>query len=146
MVLSQDKDEKIRDYVSYINSEFSNQYGRGYNSRFRREKKKKWLLNGMKEEIYEELRSEYTASDSLHSWPQIVRGAQDAEWLDDLRRRISNEFTTRNDPVSYYRAKKYDFELDEDDFVRVFTDGACSRNGRPDAAAGIGVWFGDNNE
>lgn len=27
----------------------------------------------------------------------------------------------------------------------VYTDGACSRNGQPDAAAGYGVFFGNNN-
>ncbi|KAG4079941.1 hypothetical protein HA402_006253 [Bradysia odoriphaga] len=30
---------------------------------------------------------------------------------------------------------------DEDDFVNVYTDGACSNNGRSNAAAGIGVVF-----
>ena len=28
----------------------------------------------------------------------------------------------------------------------VYVDGACIRNGQPDAAAGYGVWFGNNNE
>jgi ribonuclease HI len=29
--------------------------------------------------------------------------------------------------------------------TRVYTDGSCNHNGKPNAKAGIGVWFGDNN-
>jgi len=29
--------------------------------------------------------------------------------------------------------------------INVYTDGACSRNGRPDAKAGIGIYFGEND-
>jgi len=32
-----------------------------------------------------------------------------------------------------------------DGYVVVYTDGACERNGKPNAKAGIGVWFGDGN-
>lgn len=35
--------------------------------------------------------------------------------------------------------------MDEDGFVDVFTDGACSFNGYENARAGIGVWFEDNH-
>jgi len=27
----------------------------------------------------------------------------------------------------------------------VYTDGACKRNGKPDALAGYGVWWGDDH-
>ncbi|XP_012175914.1 ribonuclease H1 isoform X1 [Bombus terrestris] len=37
------------------------------------------------------------------------------------------------------------FIVDSDGFVNVYTDGACSANGRENAKAGIGVWFGDNH-
>lgn len=30
-------------------------------------------------------------------------------------------------------------------YVVVYTDGSCLNNGKPDAKAGIGVWFGANN-
>lgn len=32
-----------------------------------------------------------------------------------------------------------------DNYVIVFTDGACSQNGRQGAKAGVGVWFNHNN-
>lgn len=35
--------------------------------------------------------------------------------------------------------------MDSNGFVNVYTDGACSANGRKNAKAGIGVWFGDNH-
>ncbi|KAG5312171.1 RNH1 Ribonuclease, partial [Acromyrmex insinuator] len=40
---------------------------------------------------------------------------------------------------------KADFIVDEDGYVNVFTDGACSSNGYKNARAGIGVWFRDNH-
>ena len=30
--------------------------------------------------------------------------------------------------------------------IPIYTDGACSKNGYADAKAGIGVFFGDNDE
>ncbi|XP_060535979.1 ribonuclease H1 isoform X2 [Cylas formicarius] len=38
----------------------------------------------------------------------------------------------------------HNFEF-EDDYVIVYTDGACENNGKANAKAGIGVWFGDGN-
>lgn len=38
-----------------------------------------------------------------------------------------------------------DFIVDEEGYVNVFTDGACSSNGNKNARAGIGVWFQDNH-
>ncbi|XP_017766191.1 PREDICTED: ribonuclease H1 [Eufriesea mexicana] len=37
------------------------------------------------------------------------------------------------------------FNIDSDGYVNVYTDGACSSNGRTTARAGIGVWFGDDH-
>ncbi|KAF2897049.1 hypothetical protein ILUMI_09128 [Ignelater luminosus] len=39
---------------------------------------------------------------------------------------------------------RYDFTK-EGDYVVVFTDGACENNGKLNAKAGIGVWFGNNH-
>tara|TARA_B100000900_G_scaffold322308_1_gene281680 strand:+ start:1598 stop:2281 length:684 start_codon:yes stop_codon:yes gene_type:complete len=36
--------------------------------------------------------------------------------------------------------------LSNNKIINVYTDGACSNNGRPDARAGFGIWFGDNDE
>ena len=30
--------------------------------------------------------------------------------------------------------------------IKVFTDGACSNNGKPNAKAGLGVYFGENDQ
>ncbi|XP_046403882.1 ribonuclease H1-like isoform X2 [Ischnura elegans] len=37
------------------------------------------------------------------------------------------------------------FMVDNDGYVLVYTDGACSKNGRRGSQAGIGVWFGDGH-
>lgn len=40
---------------------------------------------------------------------------------------------------------KSDFNV-ENDYVVVYTDGACENNGKSNAKAGIGVWFGENHQ
>lgn len=37
------------------------------------------------------------------------------------------------------------FEIDNDGYVQVYTDGACSANGRSGARAGLGVYWGDGH-
>lgn len=37
------------------------------------------------------------------------------------------------------------FQLDDDDYVQVYTDGACSANGRSGARAGLGVYWADGH-
>lgn len=36
--------------------------------------------------------------------------------------------------------------FDKDGYCVVYTDGCCLNNGRPNARAGVGVWFGDNSK
>lgn len=38
------------------------------------------------------------------------------------------------------------FHEDVDGFVHVYTNGSCKANGKQDAAAGIGVYFGENHQ
>ncbi|XP_063922967.1 ribonuclease H1-like isoform X2 [Zophobas morio] len=40
---------------------------------------------------------------------------------------------------------KYDFPQADDGYVKVYTDGACENNGKPNAKAGIGVWFQEDH-
>lgn len=35
--------------------------------------------------------------------------------------------------------------MDDDGYVEVYTDGACSSNGKRNAQAGVGIWFADNH-
>lgn len=39
----------------------------------------------------------------------------------------------------------YEFSLDSEGYVIVYTDGSCLGNGRKDACAGFGVYFRDNH-
>ncbi|KAH8297280.1 hypothetical protein KR044_010068 [Drosophila immigrans] len=39
----------------------------------------------------------------------------------------------------------FEFTIDSDGFVIVYTDGSCLGNGRADACAGFGVYFGDDH-
>ncbi|XP_073829125.1 ribonuclease H1 [Musca autumnalis] len=40
---------------------------------------------------------------------------------------------------------EYSFNIDDEGFVIVYTDGSCFNNGKANACAGFGVWFGDNH-
>ena len=52
--------------------------------------------------------------------------------------------------MSYYAIKfveNYkDNEYNEEDVVYIFTDGACSNNGKLNAVAGIGIYFGEDDK
>ena len=53
-----------------------------------------------------------------------------------------------NDCDYVYTAPKgnsSNYIVDKDGYVNVYTDGACSSNGRDNPRAGLGVWFGDNH-
>ena len=39
----------------------------------------------------------------------------------------------------------HNFQSDDDGYVQVYTDGACGNNGKNNAKAGVGVWFGQNH-
>lgn len=54
-----------------------------------------------------------------------------------------------NDDVDspFNNAKRLKSSFEEDNgYVTIFTDGACENNGKSNAKAGIGVWFGDNHQ
>lgn len=40
----------------------------------------------------------------------------------------------------------YDFLVDNDGYVHVYTDGSCENNGKKKALAGLGVYFGEGHE
>ncbi|KPJ13751.1 Ribonuclease H1 [Papilio machaon] len=44
-----------------------------------------------------------------------------------------------------HKSGKFEFNEDDDGYVQVYTDGACSSNGRNGARAGIGVYWGDGH-
>jgi len=57
-------------------------------------------------------------------------------------------FQTKEDAESYLKYGgniKNNTILTEGTYVNVFTDGACSNNGKENAKAGIGVYFGEND-
>lgn len=57
-----------------------------------------------------------------------------------------NVTNTSSQDVFHIRKGEKEITLSMDnDYVIVYTDGSCLNNGKPDAKAGIGVWFGVNN-
>ncbi|XP_051173775.1 ribonuclease H1-like [Leptopilina boulardi] len=51
----------------------------------------------------------------------------------------------QNDSTKIVKNINQNFNIDDDGFVSVYTDGSCSFNGLQNAKAGIGVWFGQNH-
>ncbi|XP_011190900.2 ribonuclease H1 [Zeugodacus cucurbitae] len=48
-------------------------------------------------------------------------------------------------PVGKITFKGHSFEVDSEGYIIVYTDGSCINNGRSDACAGFGVYFGENH-
>ncbi|CAL8101502.1 unnamed protein product [Orchesella dallaii] len=59
--------------------------------------------------------------------------------------RVINKRAKMDRAASNSRADLSNFNVDEGGFVVVYTDGACTKNGRKAAKAGIGVWFGNSH-
>lgn len=136
---------KVRSYVSFIHYQLNKGNLKGWLSRYngfneslRPAYVKDWLINGMLEEIRQELDASVLGNPGHYTLETFVAAVQDAEWLWSLRVRQETRITQ---PVFVNQG----FELDGDAFVIVYTDGACPRNGQPEARGGIGVCFGFNN-
>lgn len=63
----------------------------------------------------------------------------DAMPVNDLTR----EYTSNIDKMSCFGG--HNFQVDKDDYVHVYTDGSCENNGRKNALAGLGVYFGEGH-
>lgn len=57
-----------------------------------------------------------------------------------LKRRSTNYHDTRKTKLG-----RYDFDTDPLGYVQVYTDGSCVNNGKKDARAGLGVYFGEDH-
>jgi ribonuclease HI len=75
--------------------------------------------------------------------------------IDGFKNAVFKKFLTKEDADEFVKNGNTFLEKvlsktlgDEEDFIpdiTVFTDGACSNNGKPNAIAGIGVFFGPND-
>ena len=125
----QEEGETLRHYVKYIED---NSYCPIERVNF--------LLNGMRQEIYDHLRRELQNGNINISWEDCIEAAEDAEWLHSLYLRERFRVGSKTQEFNHHG-----FVVDWEGFIEVHTDGACSGNGRPGAKAGIGIWFGYDN-
>ena len=70
----------------------------------------------------------------------------DRRKLKVTEQRVTNKRLKTEGRASNSGVDLKNFTMDQDGYVEVYTDGACTRNGQGGARAGIGVWFGDNHE
>lgn len=49
------------------------------------------------------------------------------------------------EPIGLTYIGGYEFQIDEEGYVIVYTDGSCIGNGKSNACAGYGVYFADNH-
>jgi ribonuclease HI len=73
----------------------------------------------------------------------LKRKAKDKETKGDET--IMNKRAKLSDREENAGVKLEDFTVDPFGYVVVYTDGACSQNGRKGSKAGIGVWFRDDH-
>ena len=73
-----------------------------------------------------------------------TQGGADQQFLANLgsclKRRSTQEHDTRKTKMG-----RYEFETDRLGFVHVWTDGSCVNNGKADARAGLGVYWGEDH-
>ncbi|CAL7947035.1 unnamed protein product [Xylocopa violacea] len=70
----------------------------------------------------------------------------DVENKKPAAKKMKQDNSEEHKKIIYIESKKVNAEFSVDNnYVNVYTDGACSSNGGKNARAGIGVWFGDNN-
>lgn len=54
-------------------------------------------------------------------------------------------FASKTDAQNWINPPARESESESDEYINVFTDGACSNNGKKNASAGIGVYFGEDD-
>lgn len=151
MDLKQREYQGIREFIKEIDQAFKvfiDKNGRGDKDVFefaamRRRVKRDCLFKGMRPEIFKKMRADIKNPKKDSLWSEITEAAQDAEWLWSLHHRRTNFVGLKLSSASY---TQHDFSLDDDEYVIVYTDGACLRNGQPNADAGLGVWFGEDHD
>ncbi|XP_012216204.2 ribonuclease H1-like isoform X1 [Linepithema humile] len=89
--------------------------------------------------------SAVTKSLSSLSKRTLLTSSSDISEHPSKKRKIIPNVANLKSTQSSDQNGKVDFIVDEDGYVNVFTDGACSSNGYKNARAGIGVWFQDNH-
>lgn len=60
--------------------------------------------------------------------------------------KIPRHTSNADEPVALKQIGAFEFTLNAEGYVIVYTDGSCLGNGRKDACAGFGVYFGDNHQ
>lgn len=69
----------------------------------------------------------------------------DDEYGGSSKSKLSRVAAAEEEVVALKYIGDYEFSLDSEGYVMVYTDGSCLGNGRKDACAGFGVYFRDNH-
>ncbi|XP_043605767.1 ribonuclease H1 [Bombus pyrosoma] len=69
----------------------------------------------------------------------------DSDTVQSSSKKVKTTGSTKYENIWIDKDLTKNLIMDSDGFVNVYTDGACTANGRKNAKAGIGVWFGDNH-
>ena len=149
-ILKQSPLQTVKDFVRVVDNEFVSTHGQMEFSlsraakkfrQLRRQTKKEWLLNGIIQEIKTLLPSDDLPG--IVMWHDVVKSVERAETIAILQKKLKYqcEPVTEQHPI----IKNKNQQIDSDGFLMVYTDGACLRNGSPDAQAGIGIWYGRNH-
>ncbi|XP_017150324.2 ribonuclease H1 [Drosophila miranda] len=65
---------------------------------------------------------------------------------DDRQKKVPRHVSRVAEAAGLKHVGEFEFEIDTEGYVIVYTDGSCIGNGRKGACAGYGVYFGDNHK
>lgn len=83
-------------------------------------------------------------SANKRSAPGTITGVERATKKTKIDEQQTANYTTNIKQMQKY-CGHYFYE-DDDGYVHVYTDGSCENNGRPNAIAGYGVYFGEGHK
>lgn len=84
-----------------------------------------------------------TPSTSTSTKPKNKRKAETKSNLD--KSKLFKHESKVWEPIGLKTVGSYEFQIDSEGFVIVYTDGSCINNGGANAVAGFGVYFSDDH-
>ncbi|XP_017078223.1 ribonuclease H1 [Drosophila eugracilis] len=83
---------------------------------------------------------------SSNNLADILNRKRKANETGDIRNKIPRHQSQVSEATGLKKVGAFQFEIDSEGYVIVYTDGSCIGNGKPGACAGYGVYFGKDHQ
>lgn len=128
-------EERLNRFVNEINDKWSK-----IEKRLTAIEKQVFPSSDLQESEHKRISKRSLSEDEAGSSQKVMK-TETTESISGSTRTEVNRFCDRGQKKNYNN-----FILTDDEYVVVYTDGACSNNGKYGAKAGIGVWFNTDHE